>query len=137
LNTGIGRLGFGDWNAEQEGLAVAKAPARQIYIKDWLSDEKLGRCRPETRGIWMDVICHMHQDGGTGVFRATPEELMRLCRCTSAELERSLIDLKKTKAANVTRRNGNVTLTNRRLQREHKNVVANRLRQRKHRQKGT
>lgn len=36
-----------------------KAPAFQFYAMDWLTDPSLRLCSPETRGVWIDLLCFM------------------------------------------------------------------------------
>lgn len=36
-----------------------KAPAFQFYAMDWLTDPSLRLCSPETRGVWIDLLCWM------------------------------------------------------------------------------
>lgn len=36
-----------------------KAPAFQFYAMDWLADPSLRLCSPETRGVWIDLLCWM------------------------------------------------------------------------------
>lgn len=38
-----------------------KRPAFQFYPSDWLSDTALRMCSEGARGIWMDMICYMHE----------------------------------------------------------------------------
>lgn len=38
-----------------------KRPAFQFYPGDWLKDAALRSCSLEARGLWMDMISHMHQ----------------------------------------------------------------------------
>lgn len=37
-----------------------RAPSFQFYPGDWLTDPKLNLCSPATKGVWMDIICHMY-----------------------------------------------------------------------------
>ena len=119
-----------------------KAPARQWYMRDWLTDPNLSQCRPETRGVWMDLLAHMHLADGSGVLRGTVDQLARMARCTVEEMGRSLRELSSTKTAHVTPCNKNVlesnsvvTVKNRRMMREHKEREQTRLRVQRHRKK--
>lgn len=113
---------------------VKSPPAFQAYARDWLGDPEVSSCSPATRGIWWDAICAMHEAGRTGVLTGTVEELARICRCIPAEMEDALAELKRSQTANVTLRNGRVTLVNRRMSREHKSRDSGRIRQERHRQ---
>lgn len=112
---------------------MSKLPALQFYIGDWLKDPKLSMCSPATRGIWMDLLCAMHELDRSGLITGTTDQLARLCRCTAVEISAAIAELKETKAADVTERNGNVTVANRRMQREAKLREDNNNRVRKHR----
>ena len=46
-----------------------KLPAFQFYPGDWLKDPALRCCSPAARGIWMDVLCMMHESPKRGVLR--------------------------------------------------------------------
>jgi hypothetical protein len=37
-----------------------RSPSFQFYPGDWLTDPKLNLCSPQTKGVWMDILCHMH-----------------------------------------------------------------------------
>lgn len=100
---------------------------------DWLSDPLLSMCQPATRGIWIDAIAAMLKQGRSGALVGTPCQLARVTRCTEAAFMDALNDLLTTGTADVTNRNGVVTLINRRMQREAKEREDNRLRQQKKR----
>jgi hypothetical protein len=103
-----------------------------LYTGDWLADPAVSKCAPATRGIWIDALCAMHEGGRTGRLEGTVEQMARILRCTPAEFESAKADLKATKTADVTERNGAVTLIvtliNRRMLREHKKREQSRLR---------
>ncbi len=47
-----------------------KRPSFQFYPADWMSDLKLRRCSPAARGVWMDILCALHDsDDGYGLLR--------------------------------------------------------------------
>ena len=105
----------------------------QFCTGDWLKDPQLSMCLPATRGIWADAIAAMHENGRCGTLSGTPDQLIRVLRCDVPALMAAIDDLQSTGAADVTVRNGIVTLINRRMYREAKNREANRLRQQRHR----
>lgn len=37
-----------------------RSPSFQFYPGDWLTDPKLNLCSPATKGVWMDILCHMY-----------------------------------------------------------------------------
>lgn len=99
---------------------MAKNPAFQLYTGDWLKDPRLSMCSPSTRGIWIDLICAMHEADRSGQIVGNRDQLARLCRCTAVEISDAIGELANTGAADVTERNGIVTLQNRRMKREYK-----------------
>lgn len=116
-------------------MAKKKLPAFQFYTGDWLKDPALSMCSPETRGIWIDLLCAMHELDRCGQITGTPEQLARISRCTSVQLIQAIDELQLTNSATVTNRNGKVTLTNRRMNEEYKERKKTALRVRKHRKK--
>ena len=113
-----------------------KFPWMQFNTGDWLKDPNLSMCQPATRGIWIDAIAAMHENRRSGTLSGTPDQLIRVLRCTGPALMAALDDLQSTGAGVVTVRNGVVTLTNRRMSREASIRDSNRLRQLKHRGHG-
>ncbi len=92
-------------------------------------------CSPTTRGIWIDALCAMHESDRTGILIGSADQLARVLRCLPSDVPPALAELKSTGAADVTERNGIVTLINRRMSREHKTRDDARLR--KERQRAT
>lgn len=68
-----------------------KRPAFQFYTKDWQTNPKLRRCSPAARGVWMDVLCLMHQADEYGVLRWPLKEIANAAGATLA-LVRELAD---------------------------------------------
>ncbi len=105
-------------------MASRKRPAMLWYGGDWLKDPHLSMCSPATRGIWMDALCLMHENGESGSITGTIEGLSRACRCTPEELASALNELElsgvcppivREKSAD---RHKTVTIKNRRMVRE-------------------
>lgn len=44
-----------------------RAPSFQFYPGDWLTDPKLNLCSTVTKGVWIDLICHMFLSDEPGV----------------------------------------------------------------------
>lgn len=105
-----------------------KLPAFQFYPGDWMKDPNLSMCAPATRGIWMDLLCAMHENGRSGRVVGATEQLARLCRCTAADLASAIEELSTTKAAHVSERNGIVTVECRRMRRESQEREGTRVR---------
>lgn len=107
----------------------------ELDTERWLTDPNLSLCKPATRGIWMDLICSMHNRDRCGVVSGAVTDLSRLARCLPGELRSAISDLRAHDVAEVTEQNGNVTLTNRRMWRVHKDRTDNQLRQARYRQR--
>ena len=43
-----------------------KRPSFQFYPSDWLRDTALRSCSPAARGLWIDMICFMHEGNPYG-----------------------------------------------------------------------
>ncbi len=113
-----------------------RMPFIQWWINDWLGDEKVSMCEPATRGILFDWLLNMHQNDRSGIITGTREQLARLGRCTALQVDAALEEIRNTKSADVTFRNGTVTVRNRRMHREHMLRRQATLRQKTHRMKG-
>jgi hypothetical protein len=109
----------------------------QFFTGDWLKDPCLTICSPASRGVWIDLLSAMHESGRSGELRGTTDQLARLARCLTSDLVAALTELKTTGAALVTERNKIVTVTNRRMAREHKLRNSNAKRQERFREKQT
>lgn len=52
-----------------------KRPSLQFYPADWRSNVKLRRCGWPARGVWVEVLCLMHDSDEYGVLRWTLREI--------------------------------------------------------------
>lgn len=95
-----------------------KKPSFQFYPGDWKKDPALSMCAPATRGIWMDMLCAIHDLRSTGVLTGTVEQLSRLCRCQSGEMADAIADLQATKTAEISERSGVYSIVSRRAKRQ-------------------
>lgn len=86
-----------------------KLPWIKFFPGDWLKDPKLSLCTHATRGIWIDLICAMHEDGQSGQLTGTLEQLARIARCLPADMATALAELQRTGTGDVTLCNKNVT----------------------------
>ncbi len=114
---------------------MSKLPAILLYVGDWMKDPSLSMCSPATRGIWIDLMCAMHENNRTGIVTGNYAQLSRLARCTAPEMENAISEISSTKAGDVTICNGNVTVINRRMKREYKERQLANKRVYKHRKK--
>lgn len=114
--------------------------ARHWYMEfdyaRWLSDARLSKCRAATRGIWMDWLCVMCDLDRCGQLTGDLSYFARVGRCRIDEAKSALHDLRETLAADVVYVSDvEITLTNRRMQREFASRKSNRDRQLRYRQK--
>ncbi len=93
---------------------MANQPYLALYTGDWKKDHNLSLCSPATRGVWIDLLCSLH-DGRIGNVTGTPHQLAQLCRTDAASMHASLLELQATGAANVSERNGVFTIICRRM----------------------
>lgn len=80
-----------------------------------MKDPAVTLCTPATRGVWIDLLCAMHDLDRSGELRGTAEQLARIARCQTVDLVLALTDLQTTGAADVTERNGTWFICNRRM----------------------
>jgi hypothetical protein len=52
-----------------------KRPSFQFYPADWRKDANLRRCSPAARGVWMDVLCVLHDSEEYGIVRWPLKEI--------------------------------------------------------------
>ncbi len=94
---------------------MVKHPYIPLYVGDWLKDPKLSLCSPATRGVWIDLICSLHELGQGGKITANAQQLARLCRSSDADIHAALKELQTTDAADVYERDGVYTVVCRRM----------------------
>lgn len=94
---------------------MPKHPYLPLYTGDWLKDAALSRCTPATRGVWIDLLCGMHELDRCGQLAGTATELARLCRCSARELVSATNELQTSGAAIVQRTDKVITVCNRRM----------------------
>lgn len=106
-----------------------------MYYGDWKRDANLSKCGPLTRGIWIDLICDMHDLDQCGELTGTIEQLARCCRCSPDQMDFAAKELLSTQTAIVTNRNGKIKIINRRMKNEYNNRKDNKIRQMRYRKK--
>lgn len=102
-----------------------KKPSFQFYPGDWLKDPSLRSCSPATRGIWMDLLCAIHEKDTCGI-SGTVDQLARIAGCFPDEMKTAIEELDRTGTADVEYGDAVVLVTSRRLER----VAARRIRSR-------
>lgn len=114
---------------------MAKAPAIQFYVKDWLSDPELKMASHSTKGIWIDMLCFMWESSERGLLRGTKDQLVRMLGATEIDFDLFIQEAKTLQFADVTICNKNVTVKNRRIYQEYKDKQNTRLRVKRYREK--
>lgn len=90
-------------------------PYIPLYVGDWMKDPKLSLCSPATRGVWIDLICRLHELDQGGRITANVQQLARLCRCSDVEMHSAITELLTTDSAEVYERNGLFTIICKRM----------------------
>lgn len=63
-------------------------PSFQFYPGDWMSDKELRRCSHELKGIWIDLLCILHDSDEYGILRWTMDELAQAVGTTTSKVKR-------------------------------------------------
>ena len=64
-----------------------KRPSFQFYPADWSSNPNLKRCSFAEKGIWLEVMCLMHDQAEYGVLRWPLKEIAEAVKCKPADLQ--------------------------------------------------
>lgn len=64
-----------------------KRPSFQFYPGDWSANPNLKRCTFAERGVWLEVICLMHDQPEYGVLRWPLKDIAQAVGCKVAELQ--------------------------------------------------
>jgi hypothetical protein len=77
-----------------------KRPSFQFYPGDWLRDAALRSCSTAARGLWMDMLCFMHEGSPYGYLKVNskvilPPNLARMAGLTLQETEGCLDELRE------------------------------------------
>ena len=115
-----------------------KYPHIQLYTGDWLKDPNLRRCSIATRGVWIDLVCLMHESDRSGTLTASLQQFARLAGCSESEVKTAIDELETSGTADVQQAsNGIVTVVNRRMKRLFDERLASGERVKKHRSNTT
>lgn len=79
---------------------MSKRPSFQFYPGDWQANSNLRRCTHEEKGIWLDVMCLLHDQEEYGVARWPLRELAQAVGTTLAKI-RSLVSKGVLKGADA------------------------------------
>lgn len=64
-----------------------KRPAFQFYPGDWQRNANLRRCSPAARGVWVDIMCLLHDSDEYGVLRWPVKEIAQACGASMAHVK--------------------------------------------------
>jgi len=86
---------------------MTKRPSLQFYPADWRNDPALRMCSPAARGLWIDMICIMHEANPYGHLvvsgvAVSPEELAMIVGGTPKDVAKWLDELHRRKVYSVT-----------------------------------
>ena len=75
-----------------------KRPSFQFYPSDWLRDTALRSCSVGARGLWMDMLCFMHEGNPYGTLKVgdkviLPANLAAMVGATLLEVEGWIVEL--------------------------------------------
>lgn len=79
---------------------MAKLRWMKFYPSDWMSDPRLRRCRPDTRGVWIDLLSTMWLHGSADL-EMNAQEIGRTCGTTRSETLNALRELQMTGTADI------------------------------------
>ena len=119
---------------------MQKLPWIPFYVNDWLADRDLQRCELSTRGVWIQLLALMWQDGQSGQITGTARELARLCSCDRAEVVAAIHELKRTGTGDIQEHGEGdpvYVVQNRRMRREWKKREGSRIRKQRQRAKNS
>lgn len=68
-----------------------KRPSFQFYPGDWTGNSNLRRCTHAEKGVWLEVMCLMHDQAEYGILRWPLKEIIEAVKCKPAEL-RALVN---------------------------------------------
>lgn len=63
-----------------------KRPSFQFYPGDWTGNSNLRRCTHAEKGVWLEVMCLMHDQAEYGVLRWPLKEIIEAVKCKPADI---------------------------------------------------
>lgn len=97
-----------------------KRPSFQFYPSDWLRDTSLRTCSVGARGLWMDMLCFMHEGNPYGVLKVGNKVILtpNLASMIGATLQETEGWLYELESAGVFDRGENGEIMSRRMIRD-------------------
>ncbi len=107
---------------------MSKLPALQFYVGDWRKDPGVQSLDYESRGVWLEILCLMHEseDRGKLVLNDRPMPLEALAQILGIDQAKLKQIVSKLEAYGVASRDESGALVNRRMCRDEKVLQARR-----------
>ena len=80
---------------------MGKLPSLQFYPGDWMKDPAVRSVTVAARGLWIDMLCLMHESDRRGYLQhatgrpVSAEQLARMTGCSASEVARLLRELEE------------------------------------------
>ena len=112
---------------------MSKLPAFQFYPGDWMKDPALRRCTHEEKGVWIDLLCLMHESPERGVLRGWSDD--EIARAIGGRYEAVTQAVTRLVTSGVASRDTDGSLMCRRMARDEQARRTTADRVRRHREK--
>jgi DNA-binding Lrp family transcriptional regulator len=82
-------------------VRMGKLPSLQFYPGDWMKDPAVRSVTVAARGLWIDMLCLMHESDRRGYLQhatgrpVSSEQLARMTGCSASEVARLLRELEE------------------------------------------
>lgn len=113
--------------------ALNTLPWLKFYPDDWITGTRA--MNPEEKAAWIDLLCFMWMSDTRGSVTGTWEGLARMLGLPWSDCERIILGMSRQNHLTVTERNGDVTLTSRRMQREENGRESTKIRASRYRER--
>lgn len=103
-------------------MTLPKNPFLKFYTSDWRSDPRLRMCSAAARGLWVEMMCLMHEAEPYGhlLVNGVPPSDMQLSMLTGIPADQLPELIAELGAQGVYSRNGNGVIYSRRMTRDEK-----------------
>ena len=106
---------------------MAKLPALMFYPGDWMKDPALRSVSLEARGLWIDMLCLMHESPKRGYLchgnglPVLPAQLARMTGCAVKDISRVLAEMERSSVFSKT--DDGIIYNRRMVADEHKRIL--------------
>ena len=80
-------------------MRIPKRPAIQFYPKEWIWDLELRQCSPAARGLWVDLMCLMHEGEPYGHLTVPLDVILRVAGLTERAYRPLLAELETDRSS--------------------------------------